>query len=189
MLGNDIIDLQAARSESNWRRKGYFQKVFSPVEQEWINTSPDPDQLVWILWSIKEAVYKAHFRITQLWEFAPAKVKITKIKLKEREALGEVAYHDKIFFSNTFISDTFVHSIALIDPLNFPTIQVLALKTLSRDYDLILRSRNLIKKDQKIIKTTEGIPNIVTKGENIPSPVSISHHGEFLGIIIKDSVE
>lgn len=189
MLGNDIIDLQAARSESNWRRKGYFQKVFSPLEQDWIKTSPNPDLLVWILWSIKEAVYKAHFRLTQLWEFAPAKVKVTKFTLQEERAVGEVEYHDKIFFSNTFISDTFVHSIALSDPLNFPAIQVLALKTPSRDYELILRSRNLIKKDQKIVKTTEGIPNIVSKGENLPSPVSISHHGEYLGIIIRDSFE
>ncbi|RZL44586.1 MAG: 4-phosphopantetheinyl transferase family protein, partial [Pedobacter sp.] len=58
MLGNDIVDLQLATIQSNWRRKGYLQKIFTEQEQDLIANATNQDQMVWLLWSMKEAAYK-----------------------------------------------------------------------------------------------------------------------------------
>ena len=29
MIGNDVIDLQQSRQESNWQRKGFLEKLFT----------------------------------------------------------------------------------------------------------------------------------------------------------------
>ena len=63
MIGNDVIDLTLANQESNWKRKGFLQKLFSASEQQRILKSANPSQMVWILWSIKESVYKANLRM------------------------------------------------------------------------------------------------------------------------------
>ncbi len=62
MIGNDIVDLELARTQSNWQRKGWLQKLFTQKEQQHILSSADPTLQVWILWSRKEAAYKAHQR-------------------------------------------------------------------------------------------------------------------------------
>lgn len=62
MIGNDIIDLQLASRQSNWRRKGFLEKVFTSSEREIIKASEEKEECVWLLWSMKEAAYKAHQR-------------------------------------------------------------------------------------------------------------------------------
>lgn len=62
MIGNDVVDLQLALRQSNWRRKGFLEKVFSAEEQQQIIESTQPDHMVWLFWSMKEAAYKAHQR-------------------------------------------------------------------------------------------------------------------------------
>lgn len=62
MIGNDVVDLQLAAVQSNWRRKGFLEKAFSAEEQQQILSSKEPSRLVWFFWSMKEAAYKAHQR-------------------------------------------------------------------------------------------------------------------------------
>ncbi len=62
MIGNDIVDLRLAKHESNWQRKGWLQKLFTPTEQYHILKAKIPEFLVWEYWSRKEATYKAHQR-------------------------------------------------------------------------------------------------------------------------------
>ena len=71
MIGNDIIDLSLAKVQSNWRRKGYLNKLFSDEEQKMILTSSEPDIFVWRLWSMKESAYKAQLRCETLKRFNP----------------------------------------------------------------------------------------------------------------------
>ena len=62
MIGNDIVDFQKAALESNWLREGYLDKLFCKEEKELILDSKNPHQMVWLLWTMKEAGYKIHFR-------------------------------------------------------------------------------------------------------------------------------
>ena len=71
MRGNDIIDIKAAAQESNWRRTGFLQKIFTSRECSYIKESVEPDKRVWTLWSIKESVYKSYTRQCGGRLFAP----------------------------------------------------------------------------------------------------------------------
>lgn len=62
MIGNDVIDILQTRRESNWRRRGFIAKLFNDEEQLLIEKSTDPESMLWILWSMKEAAYKVYNR-------------------------------------------------------------------------------------------------------------------------------
>ena len=32
MIGNDVVDLQLAKTQSNWQRKGFLEKQFTEFE-------------------------------------------------------------------------------------------------------------------------------------------------------------
>jgi phosphopantetheinyl transferase (holo-ACP synthase) len=90
LIGNDIIDLQTAAAESNWRRPGYLGKIFTPQEQDWIFQSPDPDITVWYLWSAKEAVYKIVNRTTNERKYAPLAYVCTDIGTLFHQVLQKI---------------------------------------------------------------------------------------------------
>lgn len=58
MIGNDIVDLNLSRVQSNWKRKGFLEKQYTPLEQKQIFSSKHPELCLWRFWTMKEAVYK-----------------------------------------------------------------------------------------------------------------------------------
>ena len=52
MIGNDIVDLQLAKTESNWQRKGFLDKIFTINEQLIIKNSKNPEITIWNLFNI-----------------------------------------------------------------------------------------------------------------------------------------
>ena len=60
MIGNDIVDLKQAAKDSSWKRPRFLDKIFTPREQQLIWSAKDQDQMVWLLWSMKEAAYKVN---------------------------------------------------------------------------------------------------------------------------------
>ena len=42
MIGNDIVDLNLAKTESNWQRKGFLEKQFTDSEINEILNSENP---------------------------------------------------------------------------------------------------------------------------------------------------
>ena len=113
MIGNDVVDLEQARRESNWRRKGFLEKVFSPAEQDFLSTSNDPDLAVWLLWSMKEAAYKAHQREYDLprqlnWLAQECEV----LKLGSNAASGVVNISGSTYYTSSEITLEYVHTSA-----------------------------------------------------------------------------
>jgi acyl carrier protein len=71
VIGNDIVDLALARKESNWKRPGYLNKIFTTKEQLLISSAENPNTMVWNLWSRKEAAYKIYNRATGIRGYFP----------------------------------------------------------------------------------------------------------------------
>ena len=46
MIGNDIVDLALAKKESNWKRKGYLDKIFTVSEQLLLQKSTNQELAV-----------------------------------------------------------------------------------------------------------------------------------------------
>ena len=84
MIGNDVIDLFLAAKQSNWKRHGFVNKIFTTHEQSLILKAQNQEEMVWILWSKKEAAYKIYNRQTLVRAYMPLQLKCVDVKKKKR---------------------------------------------------------------------------------------------------------
>ncbi len=158
MIGNDIIDLALAKKESNWKRKGFLNKIFTQKEQLQITSSNNPEIMVWNLWSRKEAAYKIYNRQTQRRVYIPLQLQCHDLVIANNSIIGKVICNGYIYYTKTIICSTFIHSIAVLNQYDFNKIRYL--------------------NDLTNIEKQNGIPSYNDQQKNI-LPVSISHHGKF----------
>jgi phosphopantetheinyl transferase (holo-ACP synthase) len=159
MIGNDIVDLDLAQIQSNWKRKGFLDKIFTLNEQKLIFEAAIPDIMVWNLWSRKEAGYKIYNRQMGIRGFFPLRI---ECHYKD-ENFGTVSIDDFLYYTKTEITNACIYSIAIMKNINFEDIKVLL-------------TLNGIKKEK-------GIPFRINQVDNTIIPVSITHHGSFERII------
>ncbi len=103
MIGNDVVDLQLAKTQSNWQRKGFLEKQFTEEEQQTILNSENPFLQVWLFWSMKEAAYKCYVQEHQKRFFAPKKFKCKIVPVYIERIHGvnfKLTIHDPIKYSN-----------------------------------------------------------------------------------------
>lgn len=164
MIGNDVIDLSLSRRESNWKRKGFIQKLFTAKEQLAIVNNSNSEAVVWLFWSMKEAVYKIHNRQTKRREFIPQKFECSLITQTTTYATGTVRFLDMVYYTKTDISIEYLHTVAV---------------TSLNDLD------NVIQIERKgIIKDEHGIPHLSIDEINYQQAVSISNHGNFEKVVL-----
>ncbi|WP_339838256.1 4'-phosphopantetheinyl transferase superfamily protein [uncultured Flavobacterium sp.] len=156
MIGNDVVDLVLARKESNWKRKGFLNKLFTPFEQELIQKALNQEEMVWMLWSIKESVYKAYQRIKYNEGFYPVKIEILEIN-DQNESI--VKLFEIFFYGKTTIDKDFIKTIAVLDKSDFNRIQYLK----TSDYS----------------KNENGLPIEL----NSNKPISVGHHGRVIEVV------
>ncbi len=154
MIGNDIVDLDLASKESNWRRKGFLDKIFSKRERTIILSSKNPDIMVWNLWSRKEAAYKIYNRSAGIRKYNPIDFQCYDLDL----LIGRVIYGDTIFYTKTKITKQYISTVSLLNTVDFDKIQEVTA--------------------DKIIKI-DAIPFFMDSFNGI-KPASISHHGRYI---------
>ncbi|MHB1107412.1 MAG: 4'-phosphopantetheinyl transferase family protein, partial [Lutibacter sp.] len=108
MIGNDLVDLKLAAKQSNWQRKGFLDKLFTPDEQGYILNSDNPFETVWLLWSMKESAYKAYLQTHNERFFAPKKLECNLIS-KNR---GTVLINNVLFVTESEIGEAFIYTVA-----------------------------------------------------------------------------
>jgi len=163
VIGNDIVDLALAKKESNWKRKGFLDKIFTKNEQLIIVKAKNQEVMVWNLWSRKEAAYKIYNRKTQIRGFIPLQLECFDLEIIDGFYFGKVIIKDSLYFTKTTITSQFINTIAV---------------TNSKDFDAIKTLNN----SEKIHKNN-GIPSCFENDRFTIKPVSISHHGRFKQII------
>ena len=163
MIGNDIIDLDFAQKESNWKRKGFLDKIFTASEKNLILNAENPTVMVWDLWSRKEAGYKIYNRKTQIRGYFPLQLECFDLEFINGIYFGKVVIKDKIYFTKTEITAKFINTIAVENVNDFNEIKIL--------------------ENRRDIKKNNGIPSYFEKENSKPRPASISHHGKFEQII------
>ena len=181
MIGNDIVDLDLARTQSNWQRKGFLDKVFTKNEQEFIKKSKDSFTTVWLLWSMKESAYKIYSKQHLVRFFAPKKFECDINTLQ-----NTVKIEDVVYYATSKISNDSIHTVAKLtlaksimtdcfklenDSYVFQhnTTYNYLKKEVAKQFDIPI-SHIEIKKNQF------GIPNIIQLPK---TQISISHHGVF----------
>lgn len=197
MIGNDIVDLTRARTESNWQRKGYIQKIFTLQEQHLIDTATNPEQMVWMLWSMKESVYKATFRQTRLRCFAPQKISCQLTSITETEATGSVFY-GITYQTKTLLTSNYITSFAfaVANPSNFHQ-HIIPLERTDHSYQSAQVRQKLLQYCSRKLSTPnatiylsqqdDGVPELIIaqpSGQPTVIPVSLSHHGHYGAFVI-----
>lgn len=159
MIGNDVIDLALAKKQSNWKRKGFLEKIFTTKEQSLILNSENPEISVWNLWSRKEAAYKIYNRQTQVMAYIPHRLECFDVAEENGIIYGKVCCYDKIYFTKTMIKSDCIETIAVENVT---------------DIDKI----TYVESQDNIVKIN-GIPNFYNSKNQTLESISKSHHGRF----------
>ena len=159
MIGNDIVDLTLARRESNWKRSGFLDKIFTKREQLLILNTQNPEHMVWDFWSRKEAAYKIYNRQTGVRAFIALQLECSDLEILNGIQYGKVVCNGIIYYTKTEASVEYIHTIAV---------------TRMGDFDAVQYIENTSN-----IQKTNGIPNWFDNEKSVLMPISISHHGRF----------
>lgn len=169
MIGNDIVDLSLAKTESNWERKGFLEKQFTTTEQILIHNSKNPFEMVWRIWSMKESAYKIVVQQKQKRFFAPKKFECSVLS----EIDGEVYFENQRFQTKTISTHNYIYT-SIGKSQN-------AWIGASENYkleEMIANKLSILK--VKIRKNDVGIPQIYCFNKQISESFTKSHHGNHL---------
>lgn len=191
MTGNDVVDMMLATAESNWKRKGFAEKIFTCREQNYINGSANPAAMAWQLWSMKESAYKLYCRQQVGRFFAPKKFSCTLLNDNQ----GLVIFEDFSCRTITTITINYVYSIARKDDpqkaafinncfylpqTDYAAQQAFIKKKIIEQY---VSAQGSSIDHTEILKDKNGIPSLIS-GNNVAVPISITHHGRFAAFTI-----
>jgi phosphopantetheinyl transferase (holo-ACP synthase) len=180
-IGNDLVHFASNPLREGKRHQRYLQKTFSLAERAAITASQWPF-LPLLLWSAKEAAYKAYMQLARQQQpfYAPKKFVVACHALSNHRAIGEVHFEAYTFSFFSSINAEFLHTVAV--PLSQYQ-SSFALKV----YSSSSIERENIKWRDKIIsicKSSRGIPQLWQNGQCLTHPVSISHDGPYEALVI-----
>ena len=119
MIGNDIVDLALAKIQSNWKRVGYLDKIFTVSEKKLIQNSKNQEITVWELWSRKEAVYKIYNRLTNERVFNPLQIECFENSIFNKNEYGIIICKEKKYYTRTQINYNYIYSEAVCNIEDF----------------------------------------------------------------------
>ena len=182
MIGNDIVDLRQAAKDSNWKRPRFLDKIFTSKEQLIISTSESKEQTVWLLWSMKEAAYKAYVRETKHRFFNPKRMQYQSGSNNQ----STVCIDEKLYDVKSVITSDYVHSLATKAEAKHLEVHLFKIPVVSQSETVkakiihqLSSSKGIDSGAMEIKKTALGVPNAFFKDEQILQALSISHHGEY----------
>lgn len=176
MIGNDIIDLSFARSESNWQRRGFLEKQFTANEQKLILTAKNSFILVWKLWSMKEAAYKIYLQQNETRFFAPKKFDC----LLKSGKKGLVYFKDQIFYTSSIVSQKYIFTLASLEKETKAYSKIVTPELIDKTIKNKLEygsAFSALEIEQK--KSKNGAPSYYHKDMLLTRSCSISHHGNY----------
>ncbi len=185
MLGNDIIDISQTKRSSNWKRKGFLQKAFSPEEQGKITSSADPFATLWRMWSMKESAYKLYLQQGHARFFNPASISCDIISAKK----GVVCIRDWDIKTQTEINSDYIFTIAALGDWDRVENSIFHLSSRDAHFQSAtthqkirhhIAAKNRLEIDQlHIRKTSTHIPQLFYQGQKLALAISLTHHGHY----------
>jgi len=181
MIGNDIVDLNLAKTQSNWERKGFLEKQFTDEEQLSILNSENSFLQVWLLWSMKEAAYKCYSQQYQIRFFNPKKLQCEIVSSTK----GIVKINHEVYFTTSYITEDYIYTVAKNQNSKIEHQNIFEFDEPENTSQLLRKYlQNDFNKMVKIVKNTVGIPKLVFHNEVLPHSLSLTHHGNFGAYII-----
>lgn len=197
-IGNDIVSLALVNKERT-RLPQFYHKILNAPEIELHSQCSLPfEQYVWLLWSIKEAVYKCAQRHNTALLFLPKKITVQQVEQIAGEFTSTASLDGNIFYGKSYVNNAAIHSIVsnhehyytgmywgeqFIDEDSSENqslqVRALALSKLSSIY----KGTSL-----HITKTVAGCPVLLVDGAVTSLPISFSHHGNYVAYSFLDNL-
>lgn len=184
MIGNDLVDLRQAAADSNWQRKGYLGKIYTPEEQAMILEAAEPSVMVWLLWTMKEAAYKAVNRMTAIRSYSPQSFLCSGLVTNGSRATAIVSHHESMIFIKSEISSRMVHSAAALKKEDLEEL-TLSYMDNSADYRADF---NRSSPGYFLTKSSTGLPLMIHHPTGCKLIASVSHHGKYVAIVYSGSL-
>lgn len=176
MIGNDIIDLNLAEKENDWQREGFLKKQFTKEEQSLILKARNSFEMVWTLWSMKEAAYKIWAQQNKKRMFAPLKFECVLTSEDE----GFVSFQNQKVYTNTLHNEFYIYTIACLEK------DSKAYSEIGPPFGIDDRIKKKLEKDTGISasgisqrKSIHGAPSYYYRNQRLIKSCSISHHGNY----------
>jgi len=193
MVGNDVVDLSDHDSSLDARHWRFDRRVFTPEEFEMLSTDHTDLQWRWILWSAKEAAYKAARRESAGVAFSPARFVVNL----DRSLCGSVRVGIRRWPVRVRIGGDCIHAVVSENESFAGTLSGSRRLTTAELRDpsqgvrrfaiaSIAAGLGVAACDLRIEKTNR-IPRLIVAGEAAPVALSLSHHGSYAGFACHDS--
>ena len=193
MVGNDVVDLSDPESSRDARHFRFDRRVFTPEEFEVLSIEYTDVQRRWILWSAKEAAYKAARRECAGVVFSPARFVVNL----DRSLCGSVRIGIHRWPVRVRISGHCVHAVVsendsfddiLSGARRLTTSELRDPSQAIRRFAIasIAAGLGVANSDLRIEKINR-IPQLIVAGEAAPVALSLSHHGSYAGFACNDS--
>jgi phosphopantetheinyl transferase (holo-ACP synthase) len=205
--GNDIVALKAINI-ARTKQHNFYKKIISVSEKDLydrqLSGKMPLENFVWLLWSVKESVYKYLQRITPELIFSPAKIMVSQIGLPsghtatklEGRGFDEgtvyksaVTFGDHLLYSRSIISEEFIFSVVNhTDNFEHTWWGIRLISSSkpghqSKEVRVFLADRlnTLFPHNELLIsKSPHGYPVILKNGAETPIPVSLAHHDHYV---------
>lgn len=182
MIGNDLIEIEKAFSNSRLHNFRFRKKVFTASEEKIIDSSENRELTFWILWSMKEAAYKVHQRLTKA---APKLNPFAfECSISSDYNSGTVKIGECHYFVKIRISEKHIHTVATADKnLTF----LHKFYQVGQDYKKLFSeyiSEELkLSEPVSVTKDKSRIPSFQNKNSKEKMPLSISHDGKYAALV------
>jgi len=184
MLGNDIVDLALARNQSNWRRPNYLKKIFSADEQKLVYEALNPDVVVWLLWSMKEAAYKVVNRKTGQRLYNPLAFACA-FDSGNNHYHGTVRFGDEYFATESTLNSDAIHTLCVQQEVSFKDVRVV-FGANRPDYRQVFNESH---SHLRLEVNGDMLPEIYDLTNNVRHPATVSHHGRYFSLAYPSQME
>ena len=208
--GNDIVALRSVDKQRTSQFR-FYSKILSSSEQE-LYYQPQVAEMpfenyVWLLWSVKESIYKYLKRAIPILVFSPTKIVIQNIKIPtallmtksediqwentgydEELYLGKVIYESHIFYFQSKINKDWIATV-VNDDENFYNV-CWGIQSIDDNsyYHQSKAARTLLLKrvssffpgDFHVKKSPIGYPDILKGTQNMHISASLAHDDRFV---------
>lgn len=210
-IGNDLVCLHTAPDKSKDQR--FINRVLTDSEQHLLQQICDKHFLLWAIWAIKEATFKAYQQLNEQAFFSPKTIEVSfekdgffgelslEKKVVRTRLQGFSRLTDEVFRFELGLENNCIHSLVVDSPTDFSgisyhvgkitgdmsyTSQSIKAKKLALSF---AKRRGVIADEirrEKLASHKKSPPRFYKAGVKLSVPLSLSHDGSFIAVCMQN---
>ncbi|HET6254194.1 MAG TPA: 4'-phosphopantetheinyl transferase superfamily protein [Puia sp.] len=184
--GNDIVAL-AVTDPARTSRYRFYSRIVSRSELEGLGSALPFPTFIWLLWSVKESAYKYISRSNPRLVFAPLKIPVSSLELREDYYEGMIQLEHIVLYSRSYVTSETIMTV-VSDEKEFTNTRWGSHVIGDADYanqsasvrEHALESLSTVAPGLRIVKAPDGPPEVWDGGRILDIPISLAHHERYV---------